>query len=195
MASEGKISLELSPQEPTSCVGCLSKEGDFNQSCTYNGCGGGSPAAAWNFFAEEGLVSADCWPYSSGNLSVIMKNNKTIGPKLQCNESIMTDKKCVDGGKWASHYAKPGSIIALKNNTHIQQELMANGPVTAAFKVFEVSEFNCPEVISHSAAYAVAETEFCSFVILRISSITSQVSTMAARPPQIKVARLLDTMP
>ena len=47
------------------------------------------------------------------------------------------DKVCVDGTPWKPHYAKASSIVGLKNITDIQQEIMANGPVTCAFKVYE----------------------------------------------------------
>ena len=75
IASEAKVDMILSPQEPTSCTGCmnLSKAralNGFDATCGYNGCGGGSPEKAWEFFAAEGLVSASCWPYEKGNTTV-----------------------------------------------------------------------------------------------------------------------------
>ena len=89
VASKGKISVIMATQEPTSCVGCMKKsesgksydpEG-FNASCTYNGCGGGSPHTAWEFMGTEGVVSAECWPYGGGNISEPVfdpKHNKTV---------------------------------------------------------------------------------------------------------------------
>lgn len=129
----------MSPQEPTSCVGCMIKGGGLNTSCGYNGCGGGSPHTAWEFFANDGLVDVTCWPYASGNTSIYInpKNNKTEGPDLKCNQSIAVDKTCVNGEPWKPHYALESSIVGLKNNTDIQRELLEHGPVTAAFKVFE----------------------------------------------------------
>ena len=60
VGSEGKIDVLLSPQEPTSCVGCMVKGGGLNTSCGYNGCGGGQPHTAWEFFAQDGLVDVGC---------------------------------------------------------------------------------------------------------------------------------------
>ena len=82
-------------------------------------------------------------PYAKGNTTddekFDPKHNKTSpeGPKLKCNETIAVDKVCVDGTPWKPHYAKASSIVGLKNITDIQQEIMANGPVTCAFKVYE----------------------------------------------------------
>lgn len=84
IASQGKIDVIMSPQEPTSCVGCMVKNGGLNTSCGYNGCGGGSPHQAWEFFAADGLVDVNCWPYASGNTSIDInpKTNKTEGKSL-----------------------------------------------------------------------------------------------------------------
>ena len=91
IASQGEIDVIMSPQEPTSCVGCMVKSGGLNTSCGYNGCGGGSPHQAWEFFAADGLVDVNCWPYASGNTSIYInpKTNKTegksLGPVLICS--------------------------------------------------------------------------------------------------------------
>lgn len=78
IGSEGKVDVILSPQEPTSCVGCMVKGGGLNTSCGYNGCGGGQPHQAWEFFAEDGLVDVACWPYASGNTYAHTSNPNII---------------------------------------------------------------------------------------------------------------------
>jgi hypothetical protein len=77
IASKGKVNLIMSPQEVTSCAGCMEKAGGLNTSCAYNGCGGGQPHTAWEFFAEDGLVDVTCWPYGGGNESDYFKPNTT----------------------------------------------------------------------------------------------------------------------
>ena len=145
VATGGKVSVVMATQEPTSCVGCMKKSGKgydpegFNASCTYNGCGGGSPHTAWEWLGTEGVVSAGCWPYGGGNTSAPVwdpKHNKTrTGPQLQCNETEMGERKCVDGSPWKAHFANTTSIVGLNQIVDIQHEIMAHGPVTAAFKV------------------------------------------------------------
>lgn len=67
-----------------------------------------------------------------------------VGPDLKCNQSIAVDQTCVNGEPWKPHFALNSSIVGLKNNTDIQRELLAHGPVTAAFKVFEDVSWHYP---------------------------------------------------
>ena len=49
----------------------------------------------------------------------------------------MAERKCADGSPWTVHYANASSIVALNQIVDVQNEIMAHGPVTAAFKVYE----------------------------------------------------------
>jgi len=126
VASNGAVDKIFSAQEATSCTGCMGKaKGSFNASCAYTGCNGGQTADAWRFFAEQGLVSRTCWPYGAPS------------PKVTCNASEMMNHTCADNEKWKLQFAKEGSVIGISTIDHMKQELMANGPISSQFKVFE----------------------------------------------------------
>ena len=84
------------------------------------GCNGGYLLLAWNFIQKTGLVEDDCYPYTSGT-------TKVAG---ECKSSCANSNK-----KW-----KPSKGQLVEHPTSvllIQQEIQENGPVEAAFTVYE----------------------------------------------------------
>jgi hypothetical protein len=116
------------------------------------------------------------------------------GPDLTCNDSIVVDKKCVDGEPWKPHYADAESIVGLKNNTDIQLEIMTNGPVTTAFKVPAWLRRACSAYSDATCRSPGGLTRLGLRRFSRISFTTSLECTTAARRRPTRRARSLVIM-
>ncbi|XP_070557093.1 uncharacterized peptidase C1-like protein F26E4.3 [Ptychodera flava] len=115
--SMGDMTMMLSPQHLISC-----------NSRRQRGCEGGHLDRAWWFMRKKGVVSYDCYPYTSG----------------------ISDRKgyCLIGGKYGNYcpagrhenngmyHSSPPYRISAKEKD-IQHELMINGPLQASFEVKE----------------------------------------------------------
>jgi cathepsin B len=112
IASDKQIDIVLSPQYLVSCNNVLN-----------HGCNGGVPLFSWWFMSKTGLVSDDCLPYQSGS---------GTNP-VACN----TFKQCADGKTLKYYKSKKGTTTILQNPTSIQTNILAYGPVEAAFSVYE----------------------------------------------------------
>ncbi|KAL0237302.1 hypothetical protein PCE1_000699 [Barthelona sp. PCE] len=105
--SNGAQKPILSPQDPVSC-----DTSDY-------GCNGGYLDNVWNYFVQSGVVLDSCYPYVSGNGYV---------PSCASN--------CPSGQTWKKYYAKdPVDVSA--NEQAIMEEIYNNGPVQAAFSVYQ----------------------------------------------------------
>jgi len=114
-----KFNYALSFMEQTTC----------NPNCY--GCEGGDPYSAFNFIAETGLVSGECYPYTI----------PTCPPAQQPCLNFVATPPCLSscnstGATWTpmvfnSSYAVESSVEA------IQTEIMTNGPVEACFDVYQ----------------------------------------------------------
>jgi cathepsin B len=107
LAIEKGIDVVLSPQHLVSC-----DSGNY-------GCNGGYLNVAWNFMQRTGVVSDKCYPYTSG----------TSGQSGSCKSS------CADGSKWEVHHSESTKTSTSVSAT--QQTIMTDGPVEAAFTVYE----------------------------------------------------------
>ena len=115
------------------------------RSCGF-GCNGGFPGAAWNYWLHKGLVSGGqygshegCQPYQIKPCQHHV--NGTRGP---CEEGVRTPKchHTCENAEFKVPYEKDKTygrkIYSVKPNVNqIQLELMTNGPVEAAFTVYE----------------------------------------------------------
>ena len=90
-------------------------------SCDYGnlGCNGGWLDSAWEFMQVTGVVTDACFPYTSGS----------TGQDGQCFTS------CQDGSTWTTYHS--GSYTFGASVTDTQTAIMTNGPVEAAFTVYE----------------------------------------------------------
>lgn len=81
------------------------------------GCSGGQLPHAWAYLSSTGIVTDKCFPYgaASGN-----------APKCAT--------KCADSETWTKYKAKSG--YAVKGVANMQKEIMTNGPIQVAFKVY-----------------------------------------------------------
>jgi cathepsin B len=107
--SNGTVNVALSPQSLVSC----DWEGNF-------GCDGGIPQLAWEYMEWAGLLTLDCFPYTSGG-----------GKVPEC------PSKCPSGkGEYEKYYAKVGSMESFWDAGEIMAEIYKNGPVESTMSVY-----------------------------------------------------------
>ncbi|XP_018324864.1 cathepsin B [Agrilus planipennis] len=109
------------------------------------GCNGGFPGAAWHYWVRTGIVSGGrygshqgCRPYE-----IAPCEHHINGTRPACDSSGHTPhckEKCSDEYsipyKQDKHYGKVAYSVN-SNSKQIQMEIMKNGPVEAAFTVYE----------------------------------------------------------
>lgn len=131
--SQGKTQFHFSAEDLMSCC----------KQCGM-GCEGGYPAEAWMFYKSEGIVSGGqynssqgCQPYE------IPACDHHVQGKLQpCSKHIMPTPKCKKTCE--PNYSKSfnddklfgAKSYHIRGETNIMQELVTNGPVEAAFTVY-----------------------------------------------------------
>lgn len=133
--SNAKISVEVSSEDLLSCC----------HSCGM-GCNGGYPTAAWDFWTNEGLVSGGlyqshigCRPYSIPPCEHHVNGSRTPC-KGEEGKTPKCTKNCEAGYtpdyKQDKHFGK-SSYSVPSDMEEIQAEMYKNGPVEAAFTVYE----------------------------------------------------------
>jgi len=134
IASGQKLQVRISAQNLLTCCGF---------SCG-QGCNGGYPEAAWSYFKNTGLVTG--WLYNTSNwcqaYSLPPCDHHVSGKYPNCTGETTTPK-CVKtcGSGYNVSYAddihRASSVYAVANNAaKIQTEIQTNGPVEAAFTVY-----------------------------------------------------------
>lgn len=83
-------------------------------------CNGGYLNVAWEYVQSNGVVADSCFPYTAGG-----------GVAPACR------KTCVDGSTPTRYSIESGSIVQPGDVASIQTEIMTNGPVEAAFSVYQ----------------------------------------------------------
>merc|ERR1711920_77710 len=103
-----KASPVLSPEDMVSC-----DKGDM-------GCKGGQLPNAWKYLKSTGIVSDTCFPYAAGS-----------GQAPAC------PSKCADAETWSQSKVKASTAYAINGVTNMQKDIMTNGPIQVAFKVYK----------------------------------------------------------
>jgi cathepsin B len=101
------------------------------------GCNGGYPTAAWEYFKRTGAVTDDCYPYPFPACAHHV--NSTIYPPCPAKEynSPKCNKTCADGTNFSSDKVFAASSFSIGSESDAMQEISTNGPITAAFTVYE----------------------------------------------------------
>jgi len=122
VASNGTVNVTLAPLDPITC-----DENDM-------GCQGGDPSTLWEYTKTSGVVEESCAPYNDS----IPTCPPAKEPCLNFVNTPACKKSCRDGSSWSSskHYTRSTYSIS-SSVTDIQHEIMTNGPVEAAFTVYE----------------------------------------------------------
>lgn len=136
-------SLVLSALDTLSCCG-------RHQGCMSSaGCNGGDPAEAWRWFANQGVVtggefgdSATCKPYAFPHCAHHVKVDGMAPCDGEEYDTPKCEKKCSNPDYSENTYTqdKHKAVLAYavpKEENRIKREIMANGPVSAAFTVYE----------------------------------------------------------
>jgi len=109
---DGGKNIVLSPQDLVSC------------DHTNMGCSGGQLPATWEYLKSSGIVLDTCMPYTSGG-----------GVSGTCPTT------CTDGSAFTKYKAKSyshiGGFLPFGRVDKIATEIMNNGPVQAAFEVYQ----------------------------------------------------------
>jgi len=109
IASDSKTNVVLSPERLVAC----DWEGNM-------GCNGGVPHLAWDYMEAFGLPTDECEPYVS---------DKGAVPKCP--------GKCADGSLMTKYKSKLLSTKHYATEEAIQEALMTDGPLEAAFDVYQ----------------------------------------------------------
>lgn len=106
-------------------------------SCCYacgDGCNGGYPSAAWEYFVHTGLVTETCDPYPFPSCDHHISNSSNPCPSNEYPTPKCV-KKCTNGGSFNDKYFGVDSYSV--DSSNIQAEIYKNGPVEAAYDVYE----------------------------------------------------------
>jgi cathepsin B len=106
-AIEEGVDVVLSPQHLVSC-----DRGNF-------GCNGGYLNKAWDFMQKTGVMTDECYPYTSG----------TTGQDGDCKST------CADGSAPELYHSKKYTMTSNVKKT--QQAIQKDGPIEAAFTVYQ----------------------------------------------------------
>jgi cathepsin B len=104
-----------------------------------DGCNGGFPAAAWQYYESTGVVEEACDPYPFPSCDHHIPGSKNPCPEREYQTPPCAGK-CVgkdwSGQPWPKdlHYGK--SAYSVHGITNIMEELVNNGPVEAAMEVY-----------------------------------------------------------
>jgi len=104
-----------------------------------DGCNGGYPSAAWQYYQDSGLVEEGCYPYPFPSCDHHVPNSPHPCPPDEypsaacpsaCNSSW-------NGLPWTQDIFKASSVYDLSGEDDIKAEIFKNGPVETAFTVYE----------------------------------------------------------
>lgn len=103
-----------------------------------NGCDGGYPEAAWQYWIDSGLVDNTCEPYPFP--SCAHHTSSPIYPN--CSSSIYPTpacpSACADGTSVSAAKTYFGaSSFSLSGESDFQQELLTNGPIEVTMNVYQ----------------------------------------------------------
>jgi len=118
--------VQLAPLDLTTC--------DSND----NGCEGGDLGSAWSYINTNGLVTEPCYPYGTaegGPISTCAPADQPCLPPF-INTPPCT-QQCSNNATWANDKHYVASVYGLSGATQMQAEIYQNGPIEAAFDVYE----------------------------------------------------------
>jgi len=132
MASNGAKQIHISAEDLNDCC----------DSCGM-GCDGGDPGSAWAWWVQTGIVDGGnyngtgCLPYTLPGCDHHVKGKLQPCPSQEYNTPQCT-MQCVNGQNYPNQKIMGSQAYSIDSNINdIAQEIMTNGPVEAAFTVYE----------------------------------------------------------
>ncbi|VDI19073.1 cathepsin B-like [Mytilus galloprovincialis] len=132
--SAGKVNAHLSAEDMNDCC----------RTCG-NGCNGGFPEAAWQYWKQEGLVTGGQYNTKQGCQPYTIKacDHHVVGKLEPCAKKDSKTPKCThkcEAGYNVSytqdkHFGMSAYAVK-REETQIMTEIMTNGPVEGAFTVY-----------------------------------------------------------
>lgn len=139
IATKGAKKEALATQHTTSCCGI--------RDCFSFGCQGGNPSYAWQWFADHGIVTGGdyqdtdtCWPYEIKPCAHHVHSDKYpdcpdhMDPTPKCENSC-TNSQYTNPFKEDIH--KADKAYQIEGVRSIKEAIFKQGPVTAAFTVYD----------------------------------------------------------
>jgi len=104
-----------------------------------DGCNGGYPDAAWQYWADNGLVEEGCWPYPFPSCDHHIPGSKNPCPAQEYPSADCANQcsKGWSGPSWNQDLHKGASAYSLQGESDIMAEIYKNGPVETAYTVYE----------------------------------------------------------
>jgi cathepsin B len=118
---------------------------DMNSCCMTcgMGCEGGYPSAAWQYWVSKGVVTGGNYGQKNGCKAYSLKNcdhhvSGKYGPCPAVGPTPPCPNKCDDSSQdWSKSKQFGSRAYGVSGVANIQKELQTNGPVEAAFSVYE----------------------------------------------------------
>jgi cathepsin B len=100
------------------------------------GCDGGYPSAAWEYWVHNGVATNSCSPYSLPSCDHHLPNSSNPCPTNEY-PSPACKKTCQDGETWATSLHYGARAYSVSGAQAMMQDLVTNGPIETAFDVYE----------------------------------------------------------
>jgi len=113
--------------------------GDIGFCCDFScgdGCDGGFPAAAWDYWVENGVVDEDCYPYPFPSCDHHVPNSKNPCPSNEY-PTPNCPNKCKNKQDWTKSKHFGSDSYSVSGEAKIMQEIFSHGPVETAFSVYQ----------------------------------------------------------
>jgi len=113
--------------------------GDIGFCCDFScgdGCDGGFPSAAWDYWVQNGVVDEDCYPYPFPSCDHHVPNSKNPCPSQEYPTPDCPNK-CANNKNWQSSKHFGSDSFSVSGEAQIKQEIFSHGPVETAFSVYQ----------------------------------------------------------
>jgi len=103
-----------------------------------DGCDGGYPSAAWQYWVSSGLVEEGCYPYPFPSCDHHIPSSKNPCPSQEYPNPPCPGK-CLSnwtGPAWKADKHHGKNAYSVSGVSKVMAEIMTNGPVEAAFDVY-----------------------------------------------------------
>jgi len=119
--SNGSVNVALSFQDLVTCDG------------TNGGCEGGEPSTAFEYVESVGLVTNNCSPYTIPTCPPAQQPCLNFVPTPSCSKTCQSNYTT----PWSQDLHQVQKPYSVNGVTNIMAEIATNGPVEAAFTVYE----------------------------------------------------------